>query len=386
MSDRIEFATAGRIVFGAGRVEEIGGLAREFGRRVMLVTGSNPKRVEPVRERLLAAGVEVTTFSVAGEPTIERVERAARRARAAGCELVIGFGGGSVIDAAKAAAALATNSGPALDYLEVIGAGRPLTCDPLPCLALPTTAGTGAEVTRNAVLHSPADRLKVSLRSVRMLPRVALVDPDALLTVPDEVMINTGMDALTQLIEAFVSCRANSFTDALCREALPRIARSLLPLVRDRANAPARVDVAFASLCSGMALANGGLGAVHGLAAPLGGMFAAPHGALCAALLLPVMRANIEAAQGHAGHAATADRYSELAGLLTVGRRRVPADALNWVGEAKQTLGVRGLRSHGIGPDVYQAIVERAREASSMRGNPVPLSIDRLRAVLGEAA
>jgi alcohol dehydrogenase class IV len=199
-------------------------------------------------------------------------------------------------------------------------------------------------------------------------------------------MTSTGMDALTQLIEAFVSRRANPLTDALCREALPRIARSLASLVRDRANVGARADVAFASLCSGLALANAGLGAVHGLAAPLGGRFAAPHGALCAALLLPVMRANVEVVRGQAGQTATEDRFSELADLLTGGRRRDSSAALDWVGELAQTLRVRGLRSYGIGPEVHRMIAERALAASSMRGNPVPLSIDRLCAVLAEAA
>ncbi len=386
MSEAFEFATAGRIIFGAGRLDEVGAVAREFGRRVLLVTGSNSSRAEPVRERLIKSGCEVESIAVAGEPTIELAERAASQAREARCEMVIGFGGGSVVDAAKAAAALATHRGPALDYLEVIGAGRPLTCDPLPYIAIPTTAGTGAEVTRNAVLHSPADRVKVSLRSPRMLPRVALVDPDTLLTLPDEVMTSTGMDALTQLIEAFVSCRANPLTDALCRQALPRIARSLERAILDRANAAARTDLAFASLCSGMALANAGLGAVHGLAAPLGGMFAAPHGAVCAVLLLPVLKANLEVAQAESKHADTVGRFSELAGLLTAGCGREPQQVLDWVAGMKESLKVRGLGQLGVNPLEFRLVAERANDASSMKGNPVSLSVERLCAVLTAAA
>lgn len=385
MTGPFEFATAGRIVFGAGRLRELGGIARGLGRRVLLVTGSSAERAEPVRALLGEVDCEATTFRVAGEPTIELAEQAAAQARSAACELVIGYGGGSVIDAAKAAAALATNPGPALDYLEVIGAGRPLIADPLPCIAVPTTAGTGAEVTRNAVLHSAADRVKVSLRSARMLPRIALVDPDVLRTLPDGVMISTGLDALTQLIEAFLSCRANVLTDALCREALPRIAHSLMPAVRDRDDARACADLAFASLSSGMALANAGLGAVHGLAAPLGGMFAAPHGAVCAALLLPVMKANLEVAQRSAQEGTLA-RFAELAGLLTDQRSRHPAEALSFVAGLTESLKVPGLRSYRIGAGDFAVIAQRASEASSMKGNPVRLSMERLCAVLQEAA
>jgi alcohol dehydrogenase class IV len=386
MNKAFEFATAGRIVFGVGRLNEVGTIAREFGRRVLLVTGGNSSRAEPVRERLIKSGCEVETFAVPGEPTIEMAERAVLQGREARCEVVIGFGGGSVIDAAKAAAALATNPGPALDYLEVIGAGRPLVCDPLPYIAVPTTAGTGAEVTRNAVLHSPADRMKVSLRSPRMLPRVALVDPDTLLTLPDDVMTSTGMDALTQLIEAFVSCRANPLTDALCRQALPRIARSLERAIQNREDALAQTDLAFASLCSGMALANAGLGAVHGLAAPLGGMFAAPHGAVCAALLLPVLKANLEVAQAESKHADTVGRFSELAGLLTAGGGREPQQVLDWVAGLKESIKVRGLAQLGVDHKEFRRVAERAKDASSMKGNPVSLSVEKLRDVLNAAA
>jgi len=384
MNGQFEFATAGRIVFGAGRLAEIGDIVRAFGRRVMLVTGRSAARAEPVRGRLIAAGCEVVSFPVAGEPTLELAGQAAALAQTSGCELVVGFGGGSAIDAAKAAAALATNPGPALDYLEVIGAGRPLTAEPLPCIAVPTTAGTGAEVTRNAVLHATAGRVKASLRSPGLLPRVALVDPAVLRTLPDAVMASTGMDALTQLIEAFLSCRANPLTDALCREALPRIARALVPAVRDRDHVAALDELAFASLSSGMALANGGLGAVHGLAAPLGGMFAAPHGAVCAALLLPVLAANLEVAR-QSGQQATLARLAELAGLLTAGRGRDPAAGLDWVAELTAALKVRGLHSLGISEGDHWAIAERAQVARSMRGNPVALSVERLCAVLHAA-
>lgn len=384
MSGSYEFATAGRILFGAGRLRELGGITRGLGCRILLVTGSSPERAGPVCGGLEEAGCSVTIFPVPGEPTIELVELAAACIRSEGCEVVVGFGGGSVIDAAKAAAALATNHGPVRDYLEVIGAARPLEVDPLPCIAAPTTAGTGAEVTRNAVLHSPADRVKVSLRSPRLFPRVALVDPEALRTLPADVMASTGMDALTQLIEAFLCNRANPLTDGLCREALPRVARSLVNAVRDRADVGALEDLAFGSLCSGMALTNAGLGAVHGLAAPLGGMFAVPHGAVCAALLWPVVNANLEAAR-QAANAVVTERFVELTRLLTGGRREHPEACLEWLGELAVKLGVPGLGRLGIQPADYPAIAERALKSSSMKGNPVPLLDAQLLAILRAA-
>jgi len=386
MSAAFEFATAGRIVFGPGRLKEIGALTRVWGIRVLLVTGSNPARAAAVRESLEAAGCTVTSASVVDEPAIELAESLSVQAREAACEVVIGFGGGSVMDAAKAAAALATNPGPARNYLEVIGAGQPLRHAPLPLVAAPTTAGTGAEVTRNAVLHAAKERVKVSLRSPLMLPRVALVDPDTLLTVPDDVMTSTSMDALTQLIETYVSKRANPLTDALCREALPRIARSLERVIRDRTDAAARADVAFASLCSGMALANAGLGAVHGLAAPLGGMYSAPHGAVCAALLLPVLEMNLQVAQTQDGRAETIRRFSDLAALVTRGEQNEAQGLIEWVRRLVTAIGVRGVRRFGVLESEYGLIATRSLAASSMQGNPVPLSPDQVVAILRDAA
>lgn len=385
MSGLFDFATAGRIAFGAGRLMELGAIAREFGSRVLFVTGAGSERAKPVRQLLDDAGFDVVTEMVNGEPTISRVEVIAGIARDSRRELVIAFGGGSVIDGAKAAAALATNSEPALRYLEVVGQGQPLIHDPLPMIAVPTTAGTGAEVTRNAVLHSVDHQVKVSLRSARMLPRVALVDPETTLSLPASTTATTGMDALTQLIEPFLSCRANPLTDALCREAIPRVVRSLERAVHDGGDLSARTDMAFASLCSGMSLANAGLGAVHGLAAPLGGMYAAPHGAICAALLLPVLRTNLKIAVGSAGHRATVERFAELAGLLTNGESRSPGFVLDRVSDLVQKIGVSGLSRYGIKSDDFPKIAERALAASSMKGNPVSLTVKALEELLTEA-
>lgn len=379
MSGGFEFATAGRIVFGPGRLRELGTLTAALGRRFWLVRGASPGRADVARQSLADAGELAGETSITGEPTIATVAQAAAAAREAGADVVIGFGGGSVVDAGKAIAALATNAGEVLQYLEVIGDGRPLQAAPLPYVGVPTTAGTGAEVTRNAVLHSPEHRLKVSLRSPLMLPRVALVDPETTRSVSPEVTAATGMDALTQLIEPFLSCRANAMTDALCRQAIPLVARSLERAVRDGANLEGRTDLAMGSLFSGMALANAGLGAVHGLAAPIGGLSGAPHGAICAALLAPVLRINYATATAMRREV-TLERFDELGRLLgTSGNGgRSGEAAIEWIAELQTRLGIRGLCALGLAEADFGESVARAMQASSMKGNPVPLTEDDL--------
>ncbi len=232
-------------------------------------------------------------------------------------DLVVGMGGGSVIDAAKAIAALLTNPGDPLDYLEVIGRGLPLANACAPMMAIPTTAGTGAEVTRNAVLASPAHRVKVSLRSASMLPDVAIVDPELTLSMPPAVTAATGLDALTQCLEPFVSHLATPLTDGFCREGLARAARSLRRAYHHGSDVAARRDMALASLCGGLALANAKLGAVHGFAGPIGGMFDAPHGAVCARLLPLVMTANVRALEERSPNSPALVRYAEVAKIVT---------------------------------------------------------------------
>ena len=241
----------------------------------------------------------------------------------ANCDLIIGLGGGSAIDTGKAIAALLTNAGDPLDYLEVIGRGQALTDAPAPFIAIPTTAGTGAEVTRNAVLASPEHRVKVSLRSPLMLPRVALVDPELTYGLPPAITASTGLDALTQLIEPFVSIRANPLTDAICRDGMRRAARSLRRAYEEGTMLPpARTWPA--SLFGGLALANAGLGAVHGFAGPLGGLFPAPHGVICARLLPLIVEANVRALQERKPNTSVLQRYAEVARLTadrTIDRR-----------------------------------------------------------------
>ncbi len=382
---RFEFATAGRILFGPGTVSEVAPAARALGRHALVVTGRSPARAAELLARLAAAGVGSTVFAVAGEPTTTRVLEGVAAARAAGCDLVIGLGGGSALDAAKAIAALLGNDGDLFEYLEVVGRARPLPRPGLPCVAVPTTAGTGTEVTRNSVLAAPAHRVKVSLRSPHLLPRLAVVDPELTRDLPPALSAATGLDALTQLIEPYVSTRANPLVDGLCAEAIPRAARALRRACEDGQDLAARTDMALASLFSGLALANAGLGAVHGFAAPIGGMFPAPHGAVCAALLPHVMAANLLALRERAPHSPALARYADLARWLTGRPHAVAEEGLAWVRALCRDLGIPPLRRYGLTAADLPEVVDKAARASSMKANPLPLTVEELTGILQQA-
>ena len=382
---RFEFATATRIIFGAGTLREAGPLAREFGGPVLVVTGSNPQRSEPLLCRLREEGLETHPWPVAGEPKVESAEAGVALARKTQCKLVIAMGGGSALDEGKAIAALLANPGEALDYLEVIGRGKTLGQPSVPFIAIPTTAGTGSEVTRNAVLASAERRVKVSLRSPHMLPRVALVDPELTYDLPPAITASTGLDALTQLIEPYVCARSNPLTDALCVEGIRRAARSLRTAFRNGRDTAARLDMSVASLCGGLALANAGLGAAHGFAGPIGGEFPAPHGAVCAALLPPVMEANLRALRQRQPEGESLRRYDEVARLVT-GEPAAGADrGVEWVGQLVGELGVPPLRQYGLRSEHVADLVEKAFKASSMKANPILLTREELSGILESA-
>ncbi len=377
-----EFATAGRVVFGRGAADGAARIVRGFGSRALVVAGSTPTRAEWLVEAL---GPDVRLVYVEGEPDVAFARDGAAFARRKSIDVVVAVGGGSALDAGKAIAALATNDGDVIDYLEVVGPGLPLGAAPLPFVAIPTTAGTGSEVTRNAVLAVPDRRVKVSLRSPLMLPRVALVDPRLTDDLPPAITAYTGLDALTQNLEPFLSHRATPLTDGVCREGLGRAARSLRAAWSDGRNADARDDMAVASLCGGLALANAGLGAVHGLAGPIGGMFRAPHGAVCAALLMPVMAATLAALESRApGHWALS-RATEAARLLTGRDHASAGEGVEWLAALTADLGVPGLAAWGVGDDDVAAIVEQAARSSSMKGHPIVLTAEELRAVVRRA-
>jgi alcohol dehydrogenase class IV len=372
-----EFETAARIVFAPGASKQLPGIARAFGTQALVVTGRNVERARPAQRALELAGVASDTFPIDGEPTLQLV-REGVRAALGNCDLVIGFGGGSAIDAAKAIAALTTNSGEPLDYLEVIGNARPLENAPVPFIAIPTTAGTGAEVTRNAVLGSPEHKAKASLRSSLMLAKVALIDPDLTLDLPQRVTVNTGLDALTQVIEPYVCRRANAFTDAFCLEGMKRVAACLTRAVRNGQDRDARESMAFASLLGGLALANAGLGVVHGFAAPLGGMLNAPHGGLCAAVLPHAIAVNIRALRERAAGSESLQRYREAARTLTANGNAEAEDCVKYVAELCQQLSVPPLGTYGLKPEQIPELVEKAARASSMKSNPIQLTAREL--------
>ena len=373
---RFEFATATRIVFGEGVLAEVPAAARAMGELALLVTGRSRQRT------LLPA---VATFAVEGEPTVDVVRRGVEAAREAGADLVIALGGGSAIDAGKAIAALVANGGDVLDYLEVIGKAQPLARPSVPFIAIPTTAGTGSEVTRNAVLASPEHGVKASLRGPFLLPRLAVVDPELTYALPPAITATTGLDALTQLIAPYVSARANPMTDALCLEGMRRAAGALVRAWRDGGDREARRDMALASLFGGLALANAGLGAVHGFAAPVGGMFPAPHGAVCAALLPHAMEINIRALRARASTSDALARYTEVARTLTGKAEARAEDGAAWVGHLCRELEIPPLGTYGVGLKDVPALVEKAALASSMKGNPIALTPEEMAELVGAA-
>jgi alcohol dehydrogenase class IV len=377
-----EFATAGRIVAGPGRARELPGVLAALGSRVLVVTGADPARHDG-----LLAGLDLATmvFPVAAEPTVETARTAVTAARQHGADVVAAIGGGSVIDTGKAVAMLLANGGDPLDYLEVVGAGRAITAPAVPCVAVPTTAGTGAEVTANAVLAVPSHRVKASLRSPLMLPRVALVDPLLTVSCPPAVTAASGLDALTQCLEPFVSVQATPLTDGLAREGLRRAGTGLRAAYAGGEDLTARSDMALCSLFGGMALANAKLGAVHGLAGVIGGTADVPHGLACAALLAPVIEANVRAARSAPSGADVLDRYAEAARLLTGRPDASTEDGLAWIRETLVLLHVPGLAAFGLGPEQAGEIAAKALVSSSMKGNPVALSPADLEAALLQA-
>jgi alcohol dehydrogenase class IV len=366
-----EFSTAARIVFGAGKIQSLASLARPLGAHALVVTGANPARAKKA-----LAGIAATYFSVPGEPALPSVREGVEAAR--GCDFLIGFGGGSAMDAAKAIAALAPNSGEPLDYLEVIGQGRPLEHPPLPFVMVPTTAGTGAEVTRNAVLGSPEHGVKASLRSPLLVARLALIDPDLTLETPAAVTASTGLDTLTQLIEPYVSCRANPFTDLFCLEGLRLAAEALPKAFRNGKDREARTAMAFASLLSGLSLANAGLGIVHGFAGPLGGLLGAPHGALCAAVLAHGTAVNIRALSQRAPGCEALLKYRRVAQLLSGDSQAEAEDTVRCVSDLCRSLGVSSLGPHGLGASGIPDLVAKVAAASSTKANPIELSRSEL--------
>ena len=384
-SIQFEFATATRILFGPGKIEEVGSLAANMGRRALLVAGRTSARVQRLSNLLQAQGVETTHFPVSGEPTTGLVREGVGLAHLRACDVVIGFGGGSCLDAGKAIAALAANEGDVYDYLEVIGKGKTLARPSVPYIAIPTTAGTGTEVSRNAVLGAPEFGVKVSLRSPYLLARLAIIDPILTYSLPPAITASTGLDALTQLIEPFVCISPNPLIDAITREGMKRAARSLVQAYQEGDNESARVDMAIAALFSGFALANAKLGGVHGFAGVLGGSLNAPHGAICARLLPEVMSVNVRALSERDPQSEILQRYDEVAQILTGSRAARAADGIRWVTEVCNAMKIPRLSAYGLLREDFPVIIEKSTRASSMKGNPIALTLEEMEEMLERA-
>jgi alcohol dehydrogenase class IV len=380
-----EFATASRIIFGCGKRHHLGEFACEYGERALLITGSEPGRLGEVLFALDSANIVYETFRIMSEPTIDVILEGIDQAKAFDCEMVIAIGGGSVMDGGKAIAALVVNEGDPLDYLEVIGKGEPLVHPSMPIIAVPTTAGTGSEVTRNAVLASREHKVKVSLRNPTMLPRIALVDPELTYRLPPDLTASTGMDALIQVLEPFVSKTSNPFVDILCKEGMKRAARSLENAYEHGQDLAAREDMAFTSLLGGLALSNAKLGAVHGFAGPLGGMISGPHGAICARLLPYVMEMNIQALMSRAPECPAIGKYHEISRILTGRESATMMDGVDWVMDLCEKLRIRPLRDFGLEKGQFPEVVGKAFRSSSMKGNPIILTEQELEEILVKA-
>lgn len=377
MGLNFEFATSTRIIFENGSFEKVPGLIKEQGNKVFIVTGKNTNLASQLSEWLALIDIQSEIFRIYSEPTTSDIERGTELARKTNCNVIIGIGGGSAIDSAKAIAALAPNKGELTDYLEVIGKGRKLEEKPLPCIAIPTTAGTGAEVTKNSVIKSTKHNVKVSLRNDLMYPNLAVIDPVLTVTVPPALTATTGVDALTHLLETFVSINANPLIDMFCREGMKRISAFLELAFFDGKNLVARENMAMASMLGGMALANVKLGAVHGFAGPLGGMYPIPHGAVCACLLPSVMEVNITALKSK-NRQNQLEKFDEVARILTGNSFAVAEDGAVWVKKLVKKLQIPSLSDFHLSPGFFPELIEKAKNASSMKGNPIELDDKQL--------
>ena len=382
---QFQFATASRIFFGEGSLKQVGDIALDSGKRAFVVTGKGSAGPDKLFDVLLQAGVEWKQYIVENEPSTRVLQQAVTEARKNHCDYVIGFGGGSVLDTAKAVSALLTNPGDILDYLEVVGKNQPLKNPAAALTAIPTTAGTGTEVTRNAVLSVPEKNVKVSLRSYLIIPKYAIIDPELTYSMPPSVTASSGTDALTQVIEPYVSKRANLMTDQFAKEGIRCASRSLRKAFLNGQDVEARRDMAWTSLLGGLSLANAGLGGVHGFAGPFGGMFNAPHGAVCGRLLPFVTEMNVEALRSVNPESDKLARYKDVAEILTGNPKASIEDGVQWLIELVEELQIPGLATYGAAIKDFPSLIVKSKNSSSMKGNPVSLTDAQLEKILAKA-
>lgn len=364
--------------FGRGQAAQTAALAAGFGLRVLIVHGSNAARAAWLIEDCHAAGLSVVSEGCGAEPSLPALEAALGRIGADQPDVLIAVGGGSVIDFAKALAALIPCAKAPLEYLEGVGGGKPLDTAPLPMIALPTTAGTGAEVTKNAVIAVPEHGVKVSLRDARMIPNIAIVDAALMQGAPRHVTLAAGLDAVTQVIEPYLSVKATPMTDALCQAAIPKGLAALRAIVEQDA-ADAWDDMAWVSTCGGLALANAGLGAVHGFAGVIGGQTGAPHGEICGALLPAVLASHVEKAKaGTQVHT----RLMWILDLIDTAFEVETGAGLSALRNWSRDMGLRDLVQMGLDPEDHAQVAQLSAGASSMKGTPFALTHEDLIAIL----
>lgn len=382
-----------RIEFGSGVIARLPSLAAGFGKRALLVTGAASLKASPawpvIERGLHDAGMQWQTFTVSGEPSPQRVDDAVAQFREQNIDVVAGIGGGSVLDAAKAIAGLLRIGGSVMDYLEGVGPEKPYQGPAVPFIAVPTTAGTGSEATKNAVLSVAGKQgFKKSFRDDQLVPEYALVDPDVLAGCPPALIAADGMDALTQLLESYISLRANPFTDALAWSGMEAARDSLLPLYEGAGDQKAaRAGMAYAALLSGITLAQTGLGSVHGLASPLGAFFPIPHGLVCGTLVGAATRVNIDAMLVREPANPALDKYAEVAALLCrqtfASRERAWEHLVALLDEWTRRLALPTLDAFGISAGDFGHIVAHSR-GSSMKTNPIVLEDAEIAAVLAQ--
>nr|WP_086940566.1 iron-containing alcohol dehydrogenase [Thaumasiovibrio occultus] len=377
-----QFMTANQVIFGEGALNQSLSLLSKYGYSVLLVTGRNAERAEPVINYLMQQNMRYQQVSVWGEPVITMVEEMAAMGRKFAPDMVVAIGGGSVIDVGKALSALIPNQGSVYDYLEVIGRNLPFQRAPLPCIAIPTNAGTGSEVTRNAVLKSAQENIKVNIRNHVLLPDLAIIDPTLTYGMEAALSARSGMDAYTHLMEAYVCNAPNPLSDMVCEEGLRKLSEALF-LACEQDDFRARADMSFASMLGGMARSNASLGAAHGLAASLGGRLEAPHGAITARLAPFVMAENIDVAK-HSGRNDVLQRYRRLAVLLTGDEHAKAEDAIRWTQQALTRLKIPPLQMYGLCASLFEDIADDALRSTAIKGNPLPLTKDRLVHILQE--
>ena len=384
-STKFEFATADWIIFGVNSAKRIADNALSLGNKPLIVTGKNQNRCKFLLDDFTKKNIKLEIFSVNGEPTTRVVTECLNLAKRIKTDVIIGIGGGSAIDTGKAVSALITNGGELLDYLEVIGRGKPITKATIPFIAVPTTAGTGTEVTKNAVIKSNEHSVKVSLRSPFMLPDIAILDPVLTYSMPKKVTASTGLDAFTQVMEPYVSIKANMLTDAICKEGLKRISRSLLKAFNNPADAKAREDMCIGSLFGGIALANAKLGAVHGFAGPMGGMIGVPHGVVCGILLPYVIKANIKALQERKPNSVVFKKYEKVAKIVTKKEKAKPKDLILWTDELYEKLNMPHLSEVDLKEEQIEELIGKAKISNSMKGNPIVLTDEELKGIIKDA-